>query len=191
MTALLQIGTHNHTFLVDPFPLYDDICESLVPVLENPSILKIMFGCDNDITYLNRDFAANLVGVVDVQFVHWEMMKHLRDSLSSNPTEVEEIYSSFPSWFKRATGFKTSSGDSDSRNKFHQATNNRISLSDLAKIYFPSISISPSSATFADWRIRPLENPDLLSYALSDANTLLLIWQRMKKLVRLLPDLTN
>lgn len=185
MTALIQVGGHGHSFLVDPYPLYEPIREELSLILENPSILKIMFGCDNDISYINRDFDTNLVGVIDVQFLHWEMMKTLNRTLSNNSQAIIPIYNRFGNWLNRVLGFNFNpvSNNISDLEKFRNSCNNRISLTNLTKIYFPELVLPQSNATLADWRIRPLEHPGMISYALADVHILLRIWQRAKKLV--------
>jgi ribonuclease D len=44
-----------------------EIRTRLKPVLENPNIVVVMFGAENDIKLLKRDFSIFLIGVVDIQ----------------------------------------------------------------------------------------------------------------------------
>ena len=50
-------------YLVDPIPLKAHIRDALLPVMENPSVVKVMHGSSEDIAWLQRDygiFVANL-----------------------------------------------------------------------------------------------------------------------------------
>jgi exosome complex exonuclease RRP6 len=63
-TCLLQISSRTRDFLVDALALRPYL-RSLNRVTTNPSILKVLHGCDSDVLWLQRDFNVYLVNVFD------------------------------------------------------------------------------------------------------------------------------
>jgi ribonuclease D len=63
-TCLIQISSRTRDFLVDALKLRPYL-GALNRVTTNPSILKVLHGCDSDIIWLQRDFNVFLVNVFD------------------------------------------------------------------------------------------------------------------------------
>lgn len=178
MIALCQIATRDNCYLIDPFPLYDSICDKLVGLLENASHLKIMHGCSNDILAFNRDFGGNIVAVIDTQVVHQTIMKTILQCLEKRPGTLEELFTAETKWMKMITGFNSLEELQD-RSDFMKRSRELISLNNLVATYCPHVSI-PKDATLADWRIRPIANEAMIRYAGFDVISLQYVWQEMK-----------
>ena len=52
-------------YLVDVFPLWNDITAHLAPMFANPDIVKVMHGADSDMQWLQRDFGIFVVNLFD------------------------------------------------------------------------------------------------------------------------------
>lgn len=63
--CLLQIGTREETFLVDPLAIPD--LSTLGELLDNPSIVKILHGSDYDIRSFDRDYGFNIQSLFDTE----------------------------------------------------------------------------------------------------------------------------
>ena len=63
--CLIQIGTREETFLLDPLAV-DDL-SSLGRLLADPSITKVLHGSDYDLRSLNRDYGFTIQGLFDTQ----------------------------------------------------------------------------------------------------------------------------
>ncbi|MCH7621438.1 MAG: ribonuclease D [Chloroflexi bacterium] len=63
--CLIQIGTREETFLLDPLAV-DDL-SSLGRLLDDPSIGKVLHGSDYDLRTLNRDYGFTMQGLFDTQ----------------------------------------------------------------------------------------------------------------------------
>lgn len=183
MSCLLPIGTPDMTYLVDPFPLFSEIKDDVKLLMESPSIIKVMHGCVNDIAAFNRDFAINIVAVIDIQLVHREMMKIVMKACFNGT--IGSVFDT-DGVIERATGFTLKKPPtSDHIDILNKMSTDLISLKKLTQIYFPNYP-EPMDATLADWRIRPISNEKMIDYAVYDAHVLMGIWQKMKKLVRCL-----
>lgn len=64
ITCLLQISSRTKDYIVDPFPIWQDLT-SLNEILADPKILKIFHGARNDIQWLQRDFSLYVVNMFD------------------------------------------------------------------------------------------------------------------------------
>ena len=64
LTCLIQISSKSKDYLVDPFPLWSELT-LLNEITANPSIVKVMHGCDSDVDWLQRDFSLYLRNVFD------------------------------------------------------------------------------------------------------------------------------
>lgn len=184
MICLIQIGVAKGTYLVDPFPLFGDIKSGLTELLHSPDWLKVVHGCANDVFALKKDFAVTLTGAVDIQLVHQEMMKVIHQLVGYGENErLLSIFGENEPFFERATGLKlgVTTSDTDLK-KLAKSSSELIKLEKLAFIYFPHLA-KPADATLADWRIRPLENREMINYATYDAHVTYYIWNAMKKLV--------
>lgn len=180
MASLLQIGVHDYTYLIDPFPLYDKIVTEFKSILESSNYTKLMHGCANDAMSLKRDFSVSIAGVIDLQLVHREMMRAFLNSVYSQ--DLSQCYDA-DGLIERATGvLKGRYPNNEDFKNLQQLSSDGIGLSRLVKLYFPG-SKDPVDATLADWRIRPLINNDMIDYAVYDVHSLYYIWQHMKKLV--------
>jgi len=69
-TALIQIGTPQFIFLVEPFDLILNINTKLKRVLESDKILKILHGGRNDMLWLQRDFGIFIYNIMDTQLLY-------------------------------------------------------------------------------------------------------------------------
>ena len=63
--CLIQIGTREETFLLDPLAV-DDL-SSLGRLLADPAIVKVLHGSDYDLRSLNRDYGFTIRGLFDTQ----------------------------------------------------------------------------------------------------------------------------
>ncbi len=63
--CLIQIGTREETFLLDPLAV-DDL-SSLGRLLADPAITKVLHGSDYDLRSLNRDYGFTIQGLFDTQ----------------------------------------------------------------------------------------------------------------------------
>ena len=68
--CLIQIsykdqGGNLKNFLIDPFPLWNQISGTLGPILANPEVVKVLHGADSDIQWLQRDFGLYVVNLFD------------------------------------------------------------------------------------------------------------------------------
>ncbi len=63
-TCLVQLSTRMKNFVVDAQALRGQLHE-LNRVTSDPSVLKVMHGCRQDVLWLQRDFGVYLVGVLD------------------------------------------------------------------------------------------------------------------------------
>ncbi len=63
--CLIQIGTGEETFLLDPLAV-DDL-SSLGRLLADPSLVKVLHGSDYDLRSLNRDYGLTIQGLFDTQ----------------------------------------------------------------------------------------------------------------------------
>lgn len=75
MTALFQVAIRGAVFLIDPFSCFKKIKEHLQPMIEDPRILKIMFGMGNDCKQFQKDFGMLAIGVIDLQLVYNQFRK--------------------------------------------------------------------------------------------------------------------
>lgn len=72
ITCLIQItigpnvaNPNPANFLVDPFPLWQDLGNALGPAFSNPGIVKVMHGAESDVQWLQRDFGIYVVNLFD------------------------------------------------------------------------------------------------------------------------------
>lgn len=66
-TGIIQVGTRKAVFIIDAVGEFNLIMEHIKPLLENPGILKLMWGIGGDVQYLRKDFQTNLTAVIDLQ----------------------------------------------------------------------------------------------------------------------------
>ncbi|CAJ0606550.1 unnamed protein product [Cylicocyclus nassatus] len=64
MTCLIQISTRSEDFVIDPFPLWNDL-HILNEPFTDPKILKVFHGAEHDIEWLQRDFGIYVVNMFD------------------------------------------------------------------------------------------------------------------------------
>jgi ribonuclease D len=65
LTCLLQLSTDWEDFLVDTLSLGPDELGPLLTVFADPSVLKVLHGCDRDVVWLQRCCGLYLVNVFD------------------------------------------------------------------------------------------------------------------------------
>eukprot|EP00536_Pseudo-nitzschia_multiseries_P001241 jgi/Psemu1/180581/e_gw1.15.46.1 len=66
MICLIQISIKDGgDFLIDPFPVWNQIHDAMAPTLANPNIVKVFHGADSDIAWLQRDFGLYVVNLFD------------------------------------------------------------------------------------------------------------------------------
>jgi len=93
MTALIQIGTIDEDFLIDPFPLYMEIYKDLKKILEDSQKLKIIYAAENEVNWLRRDFDIEIQNMIDCQLLYM-----LHASMNTKPGLslcVENIFPGF------------------------------------------------------------------------------------------------
>ncbi|WKX93809.1 hypothetical protein Q1695_011238 [Nippostrongylus brasiliensis] len=64
ITCLLQISTRTEDFIIDPFPLWNEM-HILNEPFTDPAILKVFHGSEHDIEWLQRDFGIYVVNMFD------------------------------------------------------------------------------------------------------------------------------
>uniref|UniRef100_A0A915Q3B0 HRDC domain-containing protein n=1 Tax=Setaria digitata TaxID=48799 RepID=A0A915Q3B0_9BILA len=64
LTCLMQISTRETDYIIDPFPLWNDM-HILNEPFTDPRILKVFHGADSDIAWLQRDFGIYVVNMFD------------------------------------------------------------------------------------------------------------------------------
>lgn len=64
ITCLIQISTDHKDYIVDVFPLWNEM-QMLNQVLTDPSIVKVLHGCDYDVIWLQRDLGLYIVNLFD------------------------------------------------------------------------------------------------------------------------------
>ncbi|KAK6040046.1 3'-5' exonuclease [Cooperia oncophora] len=64
LTCLMQISTRTGDYIVDPFPLWNEM-HILNDPFTNPGILKVFHGGEHDIEWLQRDFGIYVVNMFD------------------------------------------------------------------------------------------------------------------------------
>ncbi|WP_100656800.1 ribonuclease D [Alteromonas flava] len=64
--GLIQINDGNHTFLIDPLPLHD--LAPLADVLTNPSVVKVLHACSEDLEVFISHLGVAPTPVFDTQF---------------------------------------------------------------------------------------------------------------------------
>jgi ribonuclease D len=70
ITCLIQLtfiddDDNNNNYLIDPFPLWNDLGPALGPIFANPKIVKVLHGADSDMQWLQRDFGLYIVNLFD------------------------------------------------------------------------------------------------------------------------------
>lgn len=80
LTCLIQISTRDEDFIVDPFPIWDEVGILNEP-FANPKILKVFHGSDNDVLWLQRDFGVHLVNLFDT-YVAMKKLKYPKFGLA-------------------------------------------------------------------------------------------------------------
>ncbi|KAK9822142.1 hypothetical protein WJX74_010568 [Apatococcus lobatus] len=65
-TCLLQLSTGAQDYVIDAIALHDHLPQ-LNTILSDPHILKVMHGADNDVLWLQRDYQAYLVNILDTE----------------------------------------------------------------------------------------------------------------------------
>ncbi|CAG7716780.1 unnamed protein product [Allacma fusca] len=69
--AIIQIGTWEHgDFILGAYEVRDQIIQFLKPILEDPTVLKIVHGGVNDYLWLQRDFNIFMRRILDTQVMH-------------------------------------------------------------------------------------------------------------------------
>ncbi|KAL3995544.1 3'-5' exonuclease family protein [Acanthocheilonema viteae] len=64
LTCLMQISTRQVDYIIDPFPLWNEM-HILNEPFTDPNILKVFHGADSDIIWLQRDFGIYVVNMFD------------------------------------------------------------------------------------------------------------------------------
>lgn len=80
LTCLIQISTREEDFIIDPFPIWDQIGILNEPFAD-PKILKVFHGSDNDVLWLQRDFGVHIVNLFDT-YVAMKKLKYPKFSLA-------------------------------------------------------------------------------------------------------------
>lgn len=64
ITCLVQISSAEKDYLVDPFPIWEEMTQLNV-IFADPRIVKVLHGCREDVQWLQRDFSVYLVNIFD------------------------------------------------------------------------------------------------------------------------------
>ena len=65
VTCLMQISTREEDFIVDTIALQKKLGIALRGIFDDPSIIKVLHGADQDVEWLQRDFGLYLVNMFD------------------------------------------------------------------------------------------------------------------------------
>jgi len=75
ITCLIQITIgptdtkpEKRSYLIDPFPLWQQLGQALGPTFADPGIVKVMHGAESDIQWLQRDFGIYVINLFDTYF---------------------------------------------------------------------------------------------------------------------------
>lgn len=64
-TCLMQISNRSHDFIIDTLKLRAFLGKALLPILTDPSIVKVLHGADYDVEWLQKDFSLYIVNMFD------------------------------------------------------------------------------------------------------------------------------
>ncbi len=88
MTALVQISSVEHDFILDPFPTFASLKPMLLDIMMNQKKLKIFCGAGNDFLNLRRDFELLPALCLNIQFLD----KRIQEiPLTSNPKGLKQL----------------------------------------------------------------------------------------------------
>ena len=85
--CLLQVSTEDQDYIVDPLALGEDL-HRVVPLLEDPEVVKIFHAAEFDLMLLRKDLGAKVRGLFDTQ-VAMTLLQHQRTGLAAL---IESIY---------------------------------------------------------------------------------------------------
>ncbi|CAL8075460.1 unnamed protein product [Orchesella dallaii] len=174
MTVLIQVGTKDIDYLIDCFPVTNLLLTQFKSILEDPRILKWVFGCDNDVLWLKRDFLVQLTSAIDVQILFQEIL--LSGQLGKATTVIPK--ENKDAWYTKYIG-----AGPKCHEKEINAGKNVLSFEALVELYYPNCEID-KVAQVADFRPRREEDPGylkLLKYARDDVHVLLKIVESIKR----------
>lgn len=181
MTTVIQIGTKSVDYIINYFGICDRIQTDLKEILESPTIIKYVFGCDNDVLWLKRDFNIQLVGAMDVQILFGYILNAgLLDQLASLVP-----FSHYKDWYKENIGPRTNTTTKQQCERWElDFAKSRCKFDKLALLFFKELEID-KDAQLADFRPRKTPQYDkLLKYALDDVHVLFHIVSIMQSVVR-------
>ncbi|XP_035707335.1 protein RRP6-like 2 [Folsomia candida] len=174
MTVIIQIGTKDVDYIIDVFPVVELIKSSLKDYLEDTSAVKYLFGGDNDIIWLKRDFFINIVNVLDVQILFQLVLQNsLFDTVTrSVPFENRKR------WYHNYIGSRSKFTTADEQHQWEKAAGSQpMTFEKLCNLFYPEVDID-KDAQVADFRPRSDHDvgyKKLLRYARDDVHILLRI----------------
>lgn len=80
LTCLMQISTRTTDYIIDPFPIWNDMGILNEP-FTNPKILKVFHGAVRDVLWLQRDFGIYIVNMFDTYYAS-EILNFARHNLA-------------------------------------------------------------------------------------------------------------
>lgn len=91
VTALMQISTIDKDYVIDALVLRDRMGPVLAPIFGNPNILKLLHGCDIDLSLLVSDLQTPIVNIYDTSRAFKEIMKRDKTNKAPNLTSFEYL----------------------------------------------------------------------------------------------------
>lgn len=188
MTVMIQIGTMTADYILDVFPIIDLIKTELKEYLEDRVGLIYLFGGDNDILWLKRDFFIDLVNVLDVQTIFQIILYdgYLDRAMQGLPIGQRK------SWYHKYIGHRTNETTSEQRKNWEQlAAQQPLSYEKVVQLFYPDAEID-KDAQLADFRPRQDDDgyDQLIKYARDDVHMLIRIVAVLKKNVSVLQFIT-
>lgn len=159
--CVTSLASKDETFVVES--LYGNRKSAIINIsnlLQNPEVVKVFCGADNDLSRVKKDWNAFPVTVLDLQdlFVAWKMYNYSDCFLSCAYAIKEKQQQSTPN-SRPMNDFEI--------NEFLR-NYDKPSLEFLVRTVLNQPLNKNKLATFADYRRRPL-HPDLIEYSGLDA----------------------
>lgn len=79
--CLLQVSAEEEDWIVDPLALGEDL-KAMVPLLEDPSLIKVFHAAEFDLMILRKDLGAEVKGLFDTQ-VAMTLLRHDKTGLAA------------------------------------------------------------------------------------------------------------
>jgi len=171
MVVLIQIGTREVDYVIDVFPIIELIKTQLKQILEDETVLKYVYGGDNDFLWLKRCFFINIVNALDIGILFQYILTNglLNRLLARIPIAQKKP------WYHKYIGLRTASTNEISRLSWErEAGKEKFALQKWVELFYPDF-VMDKDAQVADFRPREQDDPrysQLLKYARDDVHVL-------------------